>query len=149
LLKFGKAIAKWRWPILILSLALLLPSILGIAKTRINYDMLDYLPDSMETVQGQNILMDEFGKGAFSFVVVEGMQDRDVAKLKTEIEKVDHVDTVLWYDSYLDLSVPKEALPDSIYEKFNSGDTTLLAVFFDTSTSADETMEAIGIRSAA
>jgi predicted RND superfamily exporter protein len=143
LLKFGKAIAKWRWPILILSLALLLPSILGIAKTRINYDMLDYLPDSMETVQGQNILMDEFGKGAFSFVVVEGMQDRDVAKLKTEIEKVDHVDTVLWYDSYLDLSVPKEALPDSIYEKFNSGDTTLLAVFFDTSTSADETMEAI------
>ena len=143
MLKFGKAIAKWRWPILVLSLALLLPSILGMAKTRINYDMLDYLPSSMETVKGQDILMDEFGKGAFSFVVVEGMDDRDVAKLKTEIESVDHVDTVLWYDSYLDLSVPKEALPDSIYEKFNSGDTTLLAVFFDTSTSADETMKTL------
>jgi predicted RND superfamily exporter protein len=143
LLKFGRSVAKNRWIILVLSIALLLPSVLGMAKTRINYDMLDYLPSNMETVKGQDILMKEFGKGAFSFVIVEGMQDRDVAKLKTEIEAVDHVDTVLWYDSYVDLSVPKEALPDSVYKKFNSGDTTLLAVFFDTSTSADATMEAV------
>ena len=129
--------------ILVLALLLLIPSVLGMAATRINYDMLDYLPGDMETVQGQNILLEDFGKGAFSFVIVEGMPDRDVAALREQIAQVDHVESVLWYDSILDLSVPKEMLPDEIYSIFNAGDATMMAVFFDTATSADETMEAV------
>lgn len=142
-MKFGKKVVKYRLPILILSLVLLIPSVIGMAKTRINYDMLTYLPEDMDTVKGQDILMEEFGKGAFSFVIVEGMQNQEVARLKEKIEAVDHVDTVLWYDSILDLSVPMEILPDKIYNAFNSGDATMMAVFFDSSTSADETMGAI------
>ena len=134
---------KHRVLILVLALLLLIPSVLGMAATRINYDMLDYLPGDMETVQGQNILLEDFGKGAFSFVIVEGMPDRDVAALREQIAQVDHVESVLWYDSILDLSVPKEMLPDEIYSIFNAGDATMMAVFFDTATSADETMEAV------
>ena len=141
--KLSNAIVKQRWLILILAVLLLIPSLLGIISTRINYDMLDYLPKDIETVKGQDILMDEFGKGAFSLIVVEGMDDNGVADLKSEIEKVEHVDTVLWYNSVADLTVPKEILPDKIYSAFNSGDATMVAVFFDTSTSADETMDAI------
>ena len=141
--KFGNAVVKHRVLILVLALLLLIPSVLGMAATRINYDMLDYLPGDMETVQGQNILLEDFGKGAFSFVIVEGMPDRDVAALREKISGVDHVESVLWYDSILDLSVPKEMLPDEIYGVFNAGDATMMAVFFDTATSADETMEAV------
>ena len=141
--KFGNAVVKHRVLILVLALLLLIPSVLGMAATRINYDMLDYLPGDMETVQGQNILLEDFGKGAFSFVIVEGMPDRDVAALREQIAQVDHVESVLWYDSILDLSVPKEMLPDEIYSIFNAGDATMMAVFFDTATSADETMEAV------
>jgi predicted RND superfamily exporter protein len=140
---FSNAVVKARWPILIVALLLLIPSVFGMLGTRINYDMLDYLPSDMETVEGQNILMDEFGKGAFSFVIVEGMDERDTAALKENIEQVDHVDTVLWYDSLADLSIPMDVLPDEIYDAFNAGDATMIAVFFDTSTSADATMDAI------
>ena len=143
MLKFSKAVVKYRIPILILALVLLFPSCLGMARTRVNYDMLDYLPDSMETVKGQNILMDEFGKGAFSFVIVEGMSDKDVAALEASIEAVPHVDTVLWYDDVFSTGVPKEILPAKYYDAFCSGDATMMAVFFDTSTSADETIEAV------
>ncbi|MEA5038473.1 MAG: MMPL family transporter [Clostridiaceae bacterium] len=143
MLKFGNAVVKYRIPILILAVLLLIPSAFGAVRTRINYDMLDYLPDGIDTVKGQNILTQEFGKGAFSFVIVEGMPDKDVAALKARIEQIGHVDTVLWYDDLFDISVPKEMLPDKYYDIFNSGDATLLAVFFDTSTSADETMEAV------
>ncbi len=141
--KFSNAVVRHRRLIAIIAVALLVPAFLGMAATRINYDMLDYLPDDMETVIGQNILMDQFGKGAFSFVVVEGMTDREVSALKAQIEQVEHVDTVLWYDSLLDVSIPKELLPDKIYDAFNNGDATMMAIFFDTSTSADATMEAI------
>lgn len=140
---FGKAVVKYRALILILAAALILPSVAGMARTRINYDMLDYLPEDMETVQGQTILTEEFGKGAFSFVLVEGMQPKDVSALKTRIESVDHVESVLWYDNLMDLSVPMELLPQKYYDAFISGDTTLMAVFFDSSTSSDETMDAI------
>ena len=143
MLKFGKAVAKNRVLILVLALVLLIPSVLGMLHTRINYDMLDYLPADMETVKGQNILMDEFGKGAFSFVITEGMSDKDVAALEKQIEAVPHVDTVLWYDDLLDISVPKELLPQKYYDAFCSGDATVMAVFFDTSTSADETIDAV------
>ena len=142
-MKFGKWVVKCRIPILILAIALLVPSLIGMVMTRINYDMLTYLPGDIDTVVGQDILMDEFGKGAFSFVIIEGMDPEDVSSLREDISHVDHVDTVLWYDDFADVSVPMEMLPSKLYDAFNSGDSTMLAIFFDTSTSSDDTMEAI------
>ena len=149
-MKFGKWVVKCRIPILILAVALLVPSLIGMIMTRINYDMLTYLPGDIDTVVGQDILMDEFGKGAFSFVIIEGMDPKDVSSLREDISHVDHVDTVLWYDDFADVSVPMEILPSKLYDAFNSGDSTMLAIFFDTSTSSDDTMKAItAIRSIA
>lgn len=149
-MKFGKWVVKCRIPILVLAVALLVPSLIGMIMTRINYDMLTYLPGDIDTVVGQDILMDEFGKGAFSFVIIEGMDLKDVSSLREDISHVDHVDTVLWYDDFADVSVPMEILPSKLYDAFNSGDSTMLAIFFDTSTSSDDTMEAItAIRSIA
>ena len=149
-MKFGKWVVKCRIPILILAVALLVPSLIGMIMTRINYDMLTYLPGDIDTVVGQDILMDEFGKGAFSFVIIEGMDPKDVSSLREDISHVDHVDTVLWYDDFADVSVPMEILPSKLYDAFYSGDSTMLAIFFDTSTSSDDTMEAItAIRSIA
>lgn len=142
MLQFGKWVVKFRIPILILTLALMIPSAWGMATTRINYDMLTYLPGEIETMVGQDILLDEFGKGAFSFIILENMSEQDTAALRARIEEVDHVDTVLWYDSFMDLSVPMEILPDDLYDVFNSDHSTMMAVFFDTSTSADETLTA-------
>ena len=149
-MKFSKTVVKYRIPILVVALILMIPSLFGIANTRINYDMLDYLPEDMDTVIGQNELLDDFGKGAFSFIIVENMPAKDVSALKSRIEKIDHVETVLWYDSIFDISVPMEMLPDKLYRAFNTENATMLAVFFDTSTSADVTMDAIReIRAAA
>lgn len=143
MLKFGKKVVKCRIPILILAVLLLIPSAFGMANTRINYDMLDYLPGDMDTVVGQNILLEDFGKGAFSIVIVEGMEAKDISDLKKKVENIEHVETVLWYDSLADISVPMELLPKKYYDAFNKGDATLMAVFFDSATSADETMDAI------
>ena len=142
-MRFSKAVVKHRILILIVVLVLMIPSVLGMAGTRINYDMLDYLPEDMETVIGQNELLEDFGKGAFSFIIVEDMPAKDVAALKEKIEQVDHVETVLWYDSIADLSIPMELLPNKIYNEFNTENATMMAVFFDTSTSSDITMDAI------
>lgn len=143
MIKLSKAIVKHRSLILIIAAVLIIPSVIGMAGTRINYDMLSYLPDDIETIEGQDILLKDFGKGAFSFVIVDGMEDKDISKLRGKLEKIDNVDSVIWYDSLTDISVPKEVLPDEIYNAFNSGDSTVMAVFFKTSTSADETMQAI------
>ena len=149
-MRFAKTVVKWRVPILIAAVLLMIPSVFGIIGTRINYDMLTYLPEDMETVAGQGELMEDFGKGAFSFIIVEDMKPKDVAALKEKIEGIDHVDTALWYDSLADITVPMELLPDSIYDEFNSENSTMIAVFFDTSTSSDLTMQAIrDIRKAA
>ena len=142
-MRFSKAVVKHRVLIIIIAVALMIPSIFGIIGTRINYDMLNYLPEDMDTVKGQNELLDDFGKGAFSFVVIEDMEDKDIKKLSDKIKKVDHVETVLSYAGISDLTFPKEMLPDSIYNEFNTDNATLMAIFFDTSTSADETMDAI------
>lgn len=142
-MKIAKGIVKNRFVILIIALALLVPSLIGMLKTRINYDMLTYLPEDMDTVKGQNVLMDEFGKGAFSFIVVEGMSTKDTAALAEKLRTVNHVDTVLWYDSFMNIDIPMEILPDKVYDLFNKGDCTMLAVFFDSSTSSDVTMDAI------
>lgn len=142
-MSFSKAVVKLRIPIVIVTLLLAVLSVFGMVNTRINYDMLDYLPEDMDTVIGQNELLDDFGKGAFSFIVVEDMPNKDVANLVKKLEAVDHVETVLWYSSLMDVSVPMELLPEKLYNEFNTGNATLVAVFFDTSTSADETMDAI------
>ena len=142
-MRFSKAVVKCRIPILIIAIALLIPSVLGMAGTRINYDMLDYLPADMDTVIGQNELMEDFGKGAFSMLVIENMPEKDVAELEKKIKQVEHVDSVVWYDSIADLSVPMRLLPAKIYNEFNTDDATLMAVFFDSATSADVTMDAI------
>ena len=142
-MRLSKAVVKNRVLILIVALLLLIPSVLGMANTRINYDMLDYLPEDMDTVIGQNELLADFGKGAFSLIVVEDMPAKDVAALRKRIEAVEHVDSAVWYDSLTDLSVPMEILPEKIYNEFNNGNATMLAVFFDSSTSADVTMDAI------
>ena len=142
-MRFSKAVVKHRVAILIVALILMVPSFLGMAGTRINYDMLDYLPDDMDTVVGQNELTADFGKGAFSLLVVEDMEPKDVAALKGKIEQVEHVDSVVWYDSLADLSLPMEMLPDQLYDEFNTDHSTMMAVFFDSATSADVTMDAI------
>lgn len=142
-MKFSKAVVKYRVPIIIVTLILMIPSVLGMVGTRINYDMLDYLPGDMDTVIGQNELLEDFGKGAFSFIILEDMPAKDTAALKEKIENVEHVETVLWYDSVMDLSVPMEMLPDELYDAFNTENATMMAVFFDSATSADVTMDAI------
>ena len=142
-MKFANAVVKYRVPIVIISLVLMVPALLGMIGTRINYDMLDYLPSDMDTVKGQEELMNEFGKGAFSFIVVEDMPDKDVAAMAERIKTVEHVDTVLCWQDMADITMPKEFLPEKVYKAFNNGNATMLAVFFDSSTSADVTMEAI------
>ena len=145
-MQFSKTVVKFRIPILILTVVLMIPSVIGMVATRVNYDMLNYLPGDMETVVGQKELLKDFNKGAFSFIILEGMPDKDVVKLKEKIAEVEHVDTVLWYDSLADLSVPMEMLPNELYSAFNAENSTMMAVFFDRSTlaiwpslSADET----------
>lgn len=141
--KFGEWVVKHKVVIFIVSLLLLIPSAMGYINTRINYDILSYLPDDIETMEGQDILEKEFGTGAFSMVVVDGMPYKDVASLKEKMENVEHVKSVIWYDSVADLSVPVELLPDELSDVFNHEDATLMAVLFDTTMSADETMDAI------
>lgn len=145
MIKFGKGVVKLRIPILILSILLLIPSGIGYLNTRINYDILSYLPEDIETMKGQDILLDEFRTGAFSFCVVEGMDAKDISTMREAMEEVPHVKSVIWYDSLADISIPMEMLPDEIYDFFNNDETdsTLLAVLYDTSMSADETMDSI------
>ncbi len=141
MIRFGKGVVKLRVPIFIVALLLLIPS--AIVNTRVNYDILTYLPEDIETMKGQDILVEDFGTGAFSLCVVENMEYRDVAAMKSRIEAVDHVKTVIWYDSIADLSVPVEFLPEEVRNFFNNGSDTLMAIIFDTSMSSDETMDAI------
>lgn len=140
---FGKWAVKCRRMILIAAIALLIPSGIGYLNTRINYDVLTYLPKDIETMVGQDILLDQFGTGAISMVVVDGMEFKDVAKLKAQIEDVPHVRDVIWYDSFVSMSTPIEMLPEDVRDAFINGDATLMAVTYDTGTSEDETMEAI------
>lgn len=144
MIKFGKAVVKCRVVILITSILLLIPAVFGYIHTRVNYDVLTYLPKEIETMQGQDIMIEDFGIGAFSMLMVDGMEPKDVAALKAEVEKVEHVEKVLWYDSIADISMPQSMLPDKIYKVFNSDKGTMMAVFFDEGTSSDGTMEAIG-----
>lgn len=143
MVKFGEKIVKYRAAILVIGVLLLVPSVFGYLNTRINYDVLTYLPEDIETMEGQDIMVEDFGIGAFSMFIVDGMDDKDVVKLKEEIEDIDHVENVLWYDSVMDISVPKSMLPDELYEVFNSETGTMMAVFFDDTTSADGTLEAV------
>ncbi len=141
--KLSKLIVKWRHLILIIGILLLIPSAIGYFNTRVNFDILTYLPSEIDTMKGQDILKDEFGTGSYSMIVVEGMEMKDVSALKEKIEDVDHVKQVLWYDSFSDLSVPVDVLPEEVKDAFINGDATLMFATFDTSLSSDETMKAI------
>lgn len=145
MIKFGKGVVKFRIPILILAVLLLIPAGISYLNTRVNYDILSYLPSDIETMEGQDILLDEFGTGAFSFLIVEGMDDKDVDALADEIDSIDHVKDVIWYGSVADFSIPKEMLPDDIYDFFNNkdADSQLMAVLYDDSMASDGTMAAI------
>ena len=142
-MKLARTIVRLRVPILLITLLLMIPSVFGYVGTRVNYDMLNYLPSDMDTVVGQNELMAEFGKGAFSFIIVEDMPAKDVAALKAKIGNVEHVESVVWYDTFADLSIPMDMLPKKVYDAFNTENATMMAVFFDSSTSEDVTMDAI------
>ena len=143
MLKFGKGVVKSRFIIFIAAIVLLIPSVFGYLHTRVNYDILSYLPEDIETMKGQDILLDEFGTGAFSTFVVDGMSNKDVSALKAKIEQVDHVKSVLWYDSVADISIPTDMLPEKLQKVFLSDEGTLMFILYDTTMSADETMEAV------
>ena len=143
MVKVGKKIVKFRVPILIFSIILLIPAVWGYVNTRINYDVLTYLPEDIETMQGQEIMTNDFGIGAFSMLMVDGMEDKEIVELKEKVEKVDGVENVLWYDSLADISVPQSVLPSKLYDEYNTEDGTMMAVFFKDGTSSDETMKAI------
>ncbi len=141
--KLGNGIVKLRIPIFIISILLLIPAAIGYVNTRVNYDILSYLPKDIETMAGQDILVEDFGTGAFSLFLVEGMEDKDIVAMKQDIEKVEHVKSVIWYDSILDISVPETMLPKDIVEAYRSDNATMMAIIFDTTMSSDETMDAI------
>ncbi len=141
--KIGKFIAKHKYLILVISLILLVPSAIGYVKTRINYDILSYLPKTLETVDGQDVMVDEFGMGAFSMVVVEGMDNKDILKLEEKMEAVDHVEEVLWYGDAMDISTPTDMLPSTLKDALFNGDATLMIALFDDTTSSDDTMNAV------
>ena len=145
MIKFGKAVVKFRIPILILSFLLLIPAGISYINTRINYDILSYLPGDIDTMKGQDILLDDFGTGAFSLCVVEDMSEKQVVDLENEIKGVEHVKDVIWYDTLADISIPMDVLPSEVKDAFNNEDknATLMIVTFDTSMSADETLDAI------
>ena len=145
MIKFGKAVVKFRIPILILSFLLLIPAGISYINTRINYDILSYLPGDIDTMKGQDILLEDFGTGAFSLCVVEDMSEKQVVDLENEIKGVEHVKDVIWYDTLADISIPMDVLPSEIKDAFNNEDknATLMIVTFDTSMSADETLDAI------
>lgn len=143
MVKFGKFITKHKLFILILGVLLIIPSMIGMVKTRVNYDVLSYLPDSLETVSGQNIMVDEFGMGAFSMVIVENMDNKDVVALKEKLEKVDHVEKIIWYDSVADISLPTDMLPNELKEALFNGDATMMIALFDNTTSSEDTMQAV------
>ena len=142
-LKLGEWVAKSRILILIISAIMIPVSLIGFVATRVNYDLLSYLPETLETVEGQNIMVDEFGTGAFAMCVIEGMPMKEVQKLADEFKEVDHVKDVLWYGEVMDISVPTEILPDKVRDKFINGDAQLLVVFYDNTTSSDESMGAL------
>ena len=141
--KFGKFVTRHKYIILIIGVLLLIPSVIGMSMTRVNYDVLSYLPNTLETVEGQDIMVDEFGMGAFSMIVVEHMENKDVVKLKEKLQDVDHVEKIIWYDSVADISLPTEMLPGDLKEALFNGDATMMIALFDDTTSSDDTMEAV------
>ena len=143
MVKFGKFITKHKLFILLLGVLLIIPAMIGMIKTRVNYDVLSYLPDSLETVSGQDIMVDEFGMGAFSMVIVENMDNKDVVALKEKLEKVDHVEKIIWYDSVADISLPTDMLPNELKEALFNGDATMMIALFDNTTSSEDTMQAV------
>ena len=126
--KFAKGVVKHRKIIIIVYLVLMIPAVIGMVNTRINYDMLSYLPKNLDSVKGQQIMLDNFGKGAFSYMLVEDKTPAECAELQTKIEALDHVDSVLWYNTLLNTDVPMSILPNSLYSRFNKDGSTLMEI---------------------
>ena len=143
MIKVGKWIAKHRVLMLLIGFLLVIPSVIGIANTRVNYDLLSYLPEHLETVKGQDIMVDEYGMGAFSMVVVENMKMKEIQALEDKFSEVPHVKDVLWYDDVADISLPVEMIPKDLREAFFKGNATMMLVLFDDTTSSDNSMEAV------
>ena len=141
--QFGKFVTRHKFMILIIGIVLLIPSVIGMSMTRINYDVLSYLPNSLETVAGQDIMVDEFGMGAFSMVIVENMENKDVVKLKEKLQEVEHVEKIIWYDTVTDITLPTEMIPGDLRDALFHGDATMMITLFDDTTSSDDTMNAI------
>lgn len=141
--KFADGVVKHKKLVAIIALLLLIPSAFGYLNTRVNYDLLTYLPEDMETVQGQEILLDDFGKGSFALITFEGMEDKDIVEMKKQFEELEYIDSVIWYDTAADISIPREMLPDDIYDVFNSEDATLMAAFMNVTISSDEAIQTI------
>ena len=141
--KFGHGVVKFRVAILIVALALLIPAAIGYFNTGVNYDLLFYLPKNIDTMKGQDILMNDFDAGAFGLIMTDGLSEKKTSQLKTKIEKVDAVKKVLWYDSLADLRIPKSMLPKRIFKAFNHKDSTVMMVIFNDTSSAERTMKAV------
>lgn len=142
-MKFGKAVVKLRHAILVIALILIIPSAIGMAKTHVNYDMLSYLPSDMESVKGQDLLMDEFHKGGFSILVLENMKTDDVTKLKKDIEKVDHVESIVNLQDVVNPSIPISMYPKVVQDNINNKNATMLVTFYDTGISDEHTLNAV------
>ena len=145
MIKFGKGVVKYRVLILIVAFALLIPSGISFINTRINFDILSYLPSQIETMKGQDIMVDEFGTGALSFVILEDMKDQDIETLADDIEDLEGVKDVIWYGTIADSTLPREAIPDEVYDAFNNKDANsqLMLVTYSDTMGSDETMEAV------
>ena len=142
-MKFGKAVVKLRHAILVIALILIIPSAIGMAKTHVNYDMLSYLPSDMESVKGQDLLMDEFHKGGFSILVLENMKTDDVTKLKKDIEKVDHVESIVNLQDVVNPSIPISMYPKVVQDNIDNKNATMLVTFYDTGISDEHTLNAV------
>lgn len=142
-MNFGKAVVKLRHAILVIALILIIPSVIGMVKTRVNYDMLSYLPSDMESVKGQDLLMDEFHKGGFSILVLENMKTDDVTKLKKDIQKVDHVESIVNLQDVVNPSVPISMYPKVVQDNINNKNATMLVTFYDTGISDEHTLNAV------
>ena len=141
--KMSKWIVKYRNMILAVAIVLLIPSAIGYFNTNINYDLLSYLPSTSESMKTQKILGDDFNLSSVDFLVVNNKTDQEAAKIKEEINKIDGVEKCIWRDDVLDISVPKQAIPESIQDMLYSGDSTMMIVTFKEPTSSMRTMNAI------
>lgn len=142
--KFGKWISNHTKIVLILTVILIIPAVFGIINTRINYDILSYLPQDLDSTKGQKVLDDVYSDAATSMLIIEGMKDKDVVELKDKIKNIKGVENAIWVDDALDISVPKDMLPDAVKNQLFNGDATMVIIKYNNSSASESTLNAIG-----